>query len=88
MENLKILDLRVVENYNTKKIISRQILDSRPAKQGASDLISKITVLCVYLFNPNSLPSQINFISPKKQPECPLNVNHGLTYYEENLLVP
>ena len=51
MENLKILDLRVVENYNMKEIISRQILDSPPAKQDASELISRITALCVYTFS-------------------------------------
>lgn len=66
MENLLLLDLEVVEHYQVKEIIRRRILDSPPAKQGASDLISRITALCVYLFNPNSFPSQINLISPKK----------------------
>ena len=40
MENLKILDLRVVENYNMKEIIGRGIPDSPPAKQDASELIT------------------------------------------------
>ena len=66
MENLLLLDLGVVEHYQVKEIIRRRILDSPPAKQGASDLISRITALCVYLFNPNSFPSQINLISPPK----------------------
>ena len=32
MENLKILDLRVVENYNMKEIIGREIPDSPSSK--------------------------------------------------------
>ena len=71
MENLQILDLRVVENYKIKEMISRQIVDSRPAKQDASELIRRITALCVYLFNPNLFPSQINFISPEKITRMP-----------------
>ena len=42
--------------------------DSPPPQQGASDPISGLTGLCVYLFYPNLFPSQINIISPKKQP--------------------
>ena len=50
MENLKILDLRVVENYNMKEIIGREIPDSPPAKQDASELINRITALCVFIY--------------------------------------
>lgn len=50
MENLKILDLRVVENYNTKEIIGREIPDSPPEKQDASELINRITALCVFIY--------------------------------------
>lgn len=88
MENLEILDLGVAENYKIKEIIRRQIPDSPPAKQDASELISRITALCVYLFNPSVFHSIIKLISPKKLPKCPLNVNHRLTHYEENLLGP
>ena len=42
--------------------------DSPPPQQGASDPISGLTGLCVYLFYPNLFPFQINIISPKKQP--------------------
>ena len=47
---------------------SRQIPDSPPPQQGDSDPISGLTGLYVYLFYPNLFPSQINIISPKKQP--------------------
>ena len=45
---------------------------SPPPRQGAFDPISELTVLCSYLFYPNLFPSQVNLISTKKQPECPL----------------
>ena len=64
----KILDLGVVKILNMKWIISRQMPDSPPPQQGASDFISGLTGLCVYLFYPNLFPSQINIIPPKKQP--------------------
>lgn len=50
MENLKILDLRVVENYNMKEIIGRVKPDSPPAEQDASELINRITALCVFIY--------------------------------------
>lgn len=61
MENLKILDLRVVENYNMKEIIGREKPDSPPAKQDASELINRITALCVFIYflpliNPDHFP--------------------------------
>ena len=49
--NSENIGFEVVENYNTKEIISRQILDSPPAKQDASELISRITALCGYTFS-------------------------------------
>ena len=39
----KILDFGVVENYKMKGIISRQIRDSPPPKQGDFELISELT---------------------------------------------
>ena len=55
---------------------SRQKPDSPPPQQGASDPISELTGLCVYLSYTHDLfPSQINFIGPKKQPPCPLNMD-------------
>ena len=48
-----------------KWIIGRRLLDSPPPQQGASDPISGLTGLCVYLFYPHIFPSQINIISPK-----------------------
>ena len=42
-ENGKTLDLGVVKNWNMKLIISRQLPDSPPPQQGASDPISGIT---------------------------------------------
>ena len=53
-------------------MISRQLPDSPPAQQGASDPISGLTGLCVYqelcnLFHPHTFPSQLNIISPKFQ---------------------
>ena len=44
----EILDLGVVKNWNMKWIISRQLPDSSPPQQGASDPISALTGLCVY----------------------------------------
>ena len=54
-----------------KWIISRQLPDSPPPQQGASDPISGLTGLCVYLFYPNLFPSQINIISPPKPTVMP-----------------
>ena len=48
-----------------KWIIGRRLPDSPPLQQGASDPISGLTGLCVYLFYPHIFPSQINIISPK-----------------------
>ena len=42
-ENWKMLDLGVDENKNIKGIISRQIPDTPPPQQGASELISGLT---------------------------------------------
>ena len=64
-EKGKILDLGVVKSWNMKWIIIRQLPDSPPAQQGASDPISGLTGLCVCLFYPHIFPSQINIISPK-----------------------
>ena len=68
----EILDLGVVKNWNMKWVISRQLPDSPPPQEGASDPISRLTGLCtipgaacVYLFYPHIFPSQINIISPK-----------------------
>ena len=58
-----------------KWIISRQIADSSPPQQGASDPISGLTSLWVYHFYPHLFSSQINIISRKKQPDYPLNKN-------------
>ena len=62
-------------------MISRQISDSPPPPQGASDPISRLTGLCVYLFFPDLFPSEINIVSfpPQKkkqqqQPESPLDL--------------
>ena len=48
-----------------KLINCRQLADSSPPQQGASDPISGLTGLRVYLFYPHIFPSQINVISPK-----------------------
>ena len=67
----------LLEIKNMKGIFSRQISDSPPA-QGAPELISGLTRLCVCLFLPISSHfsfiyySQINPTSPQKQAECPL----------------
>ena len=50
-----------------KLIISGQIPDSPPPQQSASEPISGLTGLCVYLFFPNLFHSQINIISPSKK---------------------
>ena len=64
-------DLGVVKILNMKWIISRQIPDSPPPQQGASDFISGLTGSCVYLFYTNLFPSQINIIPPKKTTVMP-----------------
>lgn len=73
----------LLEITNMKGIFSRQISDSPPA-QGAPELISGLTRLCVYLFLPSFLSSiilkstplhpqkQLTPLHPKKQAECPL----------------
>ena len=76
----------LLEIKNMKGIFSRQISDSPPA-QGAPELISGLTRLCVCLFlptsshfsfiyysqiNPTSPPKPINPLHPQKQAECPL----------------
>ena len=50
-----------------KWIISGQIPDSPPPQQSASEPISGLTGLRVYLFFPNLFASQINIISPSKK---------------------
>ena len=57
-------------------MISRQISESPPTQQGASDPISRLTGLCVYLFFPDLFPSEIKIIplAKKKQTEFPLDV--------------
>ena len=47
-----------------KWIITTQLPDSPPPQQGASDLISGQTGLCVYRFYLHIIPSHINNISP------------------------
>ena len=42
----EILDLGVVKNWNMKWVISRQLPDSPPPQEGASDPISRLTGLC------------------------------------------
>ena len=64
----------LLEIKNMKGIFSRQILDSPPA-QGAPELISGLTRLCVCLFLPIFLSSIIlksTPLHPQKQAECPL----------------
>ena len=51
-----------------KWIISRQLPDTLPPQQGVSNPINELTGLCAHLFQSNSFPSQINIISPEKQP--------------------
>ena len=48
-----------------KLVIGRRLPDSPPPQQGASDPISGLTGLCVYLFYPHIFPFQINIISLK-----------------------
>ena len=69
-----------------KWIISSQWPDS-PPPQGASDPISVLAGLCVYLFYPNLFSSQINIITPlppakKKIKNVPFNL--GWQYHSEN----
>ena len=66
-----------------KWITSRQIRDSPPPQQGASDPISGLTGLCVYLFFPYLFPSHINIISCPKHPDCPFK---GLTQLKNAIL--
>ena len=76
----------LLEIKNMKGIFSRQISDSPPA-QGAPELISGLTRLCVYLFlpisshfsfiyysqiNPTSPPKTINPLHPKNKQNAPL----------------
>ena len=61
MDNWKTSGLGVAENQNMKGIIGRQIPDSPlPTTRYTSDLISRLTGLCVYLLYPK-------FISFSKQ---------------------
>ena len=48
-------------------MISRQISESPPTQQGASDPISRLTGLCVYLFFPDLFPSEIKIIPLAKK---------------------
>ena len=50
-----------------KWTIGRQIPDSSLLQQGASDPISALSGLCLYLFYPNLFQSQINIIPPPPQ---------------------
>ena len=73
----------LLEIKNMKGIFSRQISDSPPA-QGAPELISGLTRLCVYLFlsiflssiilksTPLHPQKQLTPLHPKKKAECPL----------------
>ena len=54
-----------------KIIISKQRQDSPPLQQRASDPISGLTGLCVYLFYRNLFPCQINIIPPPPTPHPP-----------------
>ena len=55
-------------------VYSRQIpADSPPAKQGASDPISGLTGLCVYLFYPNLFPSKSASFPQKNNQNAPLS---------------
>ena len=64
----------LLEIKNMKGIFSSQISDS-PPPEGAPELISGLTRLCVYLFLPIFLSSIIlksTPLHPQKQAECPL----------------
>ena len=64
-----------------KRIISRKIPETPPPQRGASDPISGLTGLCVYVFYPNLFLSRSNIIPPSPHPQqkkkdrtdCPLN---------------
>ena len=65
-----------------KRIISRKIPETPPPQRGASDPISGLTGLCVYVFYPNLFLSRSNIIPPPPHPhqknkkdrtDCPLN---------------
>ena len=64
-----------------KRIISRKIPETPPPQRGASDPISGLTGLCVYVFYPNLFLSRSNIIPPSPHPhqkkkdrtDCPLN---------------
>ena len=64
-----ILDLGIVKKKKMKWTIGRQIPDSSLPQQGASDPISALSGLCVYLFYPNLFPSQINIPPPPPTPK-------------------
>ena len=65
-----ILDLGIVNKKKKMKwTIGRQIPDSSLPQQGASDPISALSGLCVYLFYPNLFPSQINIPPPPPTPK-------------------
>ena len=48
--------------------------DGPPPQQGASHPNSRLTCLRVYFFYSTLSPSQVNIISPKEQPDCPLKL--------------
>ena len=48
--------------------------DGPPPQQGASHPNSGLTCLRVYFFYSTLSPSQVNIISPKEQPDCPLKL--------------
>ena len=64
-----------------KRIISRKIPETPPPQRGASDPISGLTGLCVYVFYPNLFLSRSNIIPPSPHPhqkkkdrtDCPLS---------------
>ena len=64
-----------------KRIISRKLPETPPPQRGASDPISGLTGLCVYVFYPNLFLSRSNIIPPSPHPyqkkkdrtDCPLN---------------
>ena len=69
-----------------KLVIGRRLPDSPPPQQGASDPISGLTGLCVYLFYLHIFPFQINIISLKFWPVSPLKLYKR--YEKEEEIVP
>ena len=64
-ENIGIWGCQKLKYEVNNNKIGRQLPDSPPPQQDASDPISGLTGLCVYLFYPHIFPFQINIISLK-----------------------